>query len=229
MASKANANEARFHLDSRGVTRLFIVLACGVILGASLITPWWTRGFNINWDEDQNPRPAEAPVEGLYVNYRPYATPGSAGGFSTDAGRETATAILGISLTLCALFVVAASVLRVAMRMGWVETNHDTPVRFAIGAFVVGLFAVLWGAFFLPLLGPNPGMLYGGESDQTVQDFGEEDFAFVESTRYANVGFFLGIVGAVGFPAFLWADAVRERNEAGTSTASRTGRASPSF
>ena len=68
---------------------------------------------------------------------------------------------------------------------------------------------MLWGAFFLPLLGPNPGWLYG-EEGQFPEGF-DGDEGVVESTRFANVGFFLGIVGAVGYPAVLWFDAARTR------------------
>lgn len=226
MVAKSSPSGKKVELTARDTTRLFIVLVGAVVLSASLITPWWTRGVTVDWDEDDNPRPAGAPTEGFYVQYKPYMTPASPAGFSTDAGRETATAVLGIALTLCAAFVAAAGGLRLGKRLGWIEVGDDAPVRFAIGAFIVGTFAVLWGAFFLPLLGPNPGWLYGEEAQMSEEEaFGEEGASFIEDVRYANVGFFLGIVGGVAFPAFLWYDAAQARalNWTGQSTRSAPG------
>lgn len=193
----------------RDANRLTFILVGATLLLAATITPWWTRGFTYDFSDDQ-PRPFGEVYEGAYVQYRPFATPGSLAGFSTDGQRETATAVLGIALVLCGLFAWATTGLRLAMRFGRLETDHDLPVRFAMTAFLLGLFAVLWGAFFLPLLGPNPGMLYGNEGE-IPEGFDADDFNFVESTRFANVGFFLGIAGAVGYPAVLWFDAARTR------------------
>lgn len=194
----------------RDVNRLVLVLVGATLLFAAMITPWWTRGITVDWDEQDNPRPVGPAYEGLYVQYRPFATPGSIGGFSTDGARETATAVLGISLVLCSLFATATTALRLAMRFGKLETDHDLPVRFGITATLLGVFAVLWGAFFLPLLGPNPGWLYGDEADFDPSQL-PDGTSFVESVRYANVGFFLGILGAVAYPAALWFDAARVR------------------
>lgn len=194
-------------------SRLIFVLLGAVVLFGALVAPWWTRGMNI--DEEQLYEndgdmwfvgfwPGS---EGIYYNYGAFQTPSNGnGGISTDAAREPATAILGIGLVLCAAFVVAGVTVRWLMARGTLETSHDAPVRLAICAFVAGLFAVLWGAFFLPLVGDNPGMLYGEEP--AGEDF-ETDV--LETTRYANVGFFLGIAGAVLFPAYLWFDAARVR------------------
>ncbi len=208
-------------MGSRQSTRLMLVILGAAVLSASLVTPWWTRGFTEDFN-DNNPRPEGMGAEGFSFNYRPFGTPGGIAGFSTDAGRETATAVLGISLTVCMLFAAAVGVLRLGMHLGWIETNHDAPVRFAIMAFIVGVFAVIWGAFFLPLLGPNPGMLYGEEGEDQGVDFFTGDQDFTEASRYANVGFFLGIVGAVGFPAYLWFDAARTRALSGTGTTTRS-------
>lgn len=227
--TSATSNVEPLPMGSRQATRLMLVLVGAAVLSASLVTPWWTRGVTEDFNDD-NPRPEGAAVEGFYVQYRPYMTPASPAGFSTDAGRETATAVLGIALTVCSLFVAAIGVLRLGMHFGWIETNHDVPVRLAIVAFIVGIFAVIWGAFFLPLLGPNPGMLYGNEGTDSGNDFftgSEQDFT--ESTRYANVGFFLGIVGAVGFPAYLWADAARTRALSGTTNPKRSTSSEPTF
>lgn len=216
-------------LGRRDVNRIMLVLVGGALLGAALITPWWTRGLTYDWDEQDNPRPVGGMYEGAYVQYRPFATPGSLAGFSTDGSRETATAVLGVALVICALFAWATSILRIAMRFEWVETNHDLPVRFAIIATILGIFAVVWGAFFLPLLGVNPGWLYGDEAqggaDNSQVQNGDGQ-TIIESTRYANVGFFLGIIGGVAYPAALWFDAARTRalNTIGTTMtmASRT-------
>lgn len=208
-----SSSQPKVELTARDTSRLFIALVGAVVLSASLVTPWWTRGLTIDWDEDDNPRPIGTPAEGFYVQYRPYSTPGGFAGLSTDAGRETATAVLGIALTLCAAFAAAAGALRVGKRLGWLDVSDDAPVRFAIGAFIVGTFAVLWGAFFLPLLGPNPGWLYGEEAQVSPEETfdGGDGATFIEDVRYANVGFFLGIVGGVAFPAFLWYDAAQAR------------------
>lgn len=193
----------------RDVNRLTFVIVGATLLFAATITPWWTRGVTLDYDED-NPRPYGEVYEGVYVQYRPFATPASLAGFSTDGERETATAILGVALVLCALFASATTALRLAMRFGKLEADHDLPVRFAMIAFILGLFAVLWGAFFLPLLGPNPGWLYGTEGE-LPDGFDEEDLNGATATRFANVGFFLGIAGAVAYPAVLWFDAARTR------------------
>lgn len=210
MARKSPEPDAEPAFGRRDVNRLTIVILGATLLFAATITPWWTRGFTYDFD-DENPRPFGNVQEGGYVQYRPFATPGSLAGFSTDGQRETATAILGISLLLCGIFAAATTALRLAMRFGKLETDHDLPVRFAMTAFILGLFAVLWGAFFLPLLGPNPGWLYGEEGEFPEGFDDEEAQGVVESTRFANIGFFLGIAGAVGYPAVLWFDAARTR------------------
>lgn len=207
MARKAPTDEPTF--TRRDVNRLTLILVGATLLFAATITPWWTRGVTYNFN-DEIERPFGAVYEGGYVQYRPFATPGSIGGFSTDGQRETATAILGIALVLCALFATATTALRLAMRFNKLETDHDLPVRFAMTATLVGLFAVLWGAFFLPLLGPNPGLLYGNEGE-LPPGADDEELQIIESTRFANIGFFLGIVGAVAYPAVLWFDASRTR------------------
>lgn len=196
----------------RDINRLTFVLVGATLLFAATITPWWTRGYTLDFDEDDNPRPPGAPYEGGYVQYRPFATPASLAGFSTDGERETATAILGIALVLCGLFASATTALRMLMRFGKVEADHDLPVRFAMTAFILGLFAVLWGAFFLPLLGPSPGWAFGDDTDfneEEREDLGTE--GFLESKRFLNIGFYVGILGAVGYPAVLWFDAARTR------------------
>ena len=194
-------------------TRLMLVLLGAALLVGALVAPWWTRGMNV--DEEQLSEndgdmwfvgfwPGS---EGIYYNYGAFQTPSNGnGGTSTDAAREPATALLGVGLVLCAAFVVAGVTVRWLMARGTLETSHDAPVRLAICAFVAGLFAVLWGAFFLPMSGDNPGMLYG---EEPFDDDFETDV--LETTRYANVGFFLGIAGAVLFPAYLWFDAARVR------------------
>lgn len=202
----------------RDINRLTLVLVGATLLFAATVTPWWTRGLTMQWDDEENPRPTGYAYEGFYVQYRPFATPGSLAGFSTDGQRETATAVLGVALVLTGLFATATTVVRTGMRLGKIETDHDAPVRFAIIATILGAFAVLWGAFFLPLLGPDPGWLYGDEGTNTVTT--EDGVEFIESARFANVGFFLGILGAVGYPAALWFDAARARALAtqGTTT-----------
>lgn len=212
---------------SRERARLVLTLLGVAILVSAFLAPWWTRGFTIDWDEDDNPRSTfTAGIEGVYHNYGPFRTPSGSqiqglGGDSVDSGRETAVAILGIGLLACTLFVAANLAVRWMMATGRLETDHSAPVYLAIGAFIAGVFTVLWAAFFLPLAGPGGGMLYGEEPEEgNADDFGFDGDGSFEVARYANAGFFLGIVGAVGFPAYLWADAARTRALAGyTSTA----------
>lgn len=157
-------------------------------------------------------------AEGIYFNYGPFTTPGFQG-TSFDAGREAAVAVLGIALLTCSLLCATVVALRWLTATGRVGPNPHVPVRLAIAAFLAGLVAVLWGAFFLPLAGDNPGMLYGDEDPQSLSDDTE---GILETTRYANVGFFLGIAGAIGFPAYLWIDAARARFLAGEPTPKAT-------
>jgi hypothetical protein len=103
------------------------------------------------------------------------------------------------------------------------ETDLNTPIYLAMGAFIAGIFTVLWAAFFLPLAGPGGGWLYGDEPDmEETEGPGDGGFVQYEVSRYANVGFFLGIVGGIGFPAYLWADATRTRALAGGAPVTAT-------
>lgn len=196
-------------LTSKQSTRLLVGLLGTILLTAAMVAPWWTRGLTETFS-DQNPRQPGQIGEGLYASYGPYQVPGSFSGFSTDAGRATATTILGIAMTTCIVLVVLVNAIRVLRAQNRIETTDDVPVRLAIFATLAGTFAVLWGAFFLPLLGPNPGWLYGTEGAVTSQTFGSSA-QFFETARYANVGFFLAIVGAVLYPAMLWIEAHTER------------------
>ncbi len=209
-APATTATTGPLPFGERESTRLIFILLGAVILGGAIISPWWTRGTNVDEEKAQefDDDLAVPGTEGLYFNYAPFRTPGG-GTISFDAGRAAAVAILGIALVGCGLFAFTATAARYLMATGRVEMNHNAPVRLAIVATICGIFAVLWGAFFLPLMGDNPGMLYGDERPETL---GADSDGIVETTRYANVGFFLGIVGAVVYPAYLWADAARVRN-----------------
>lgn len=199
-----------FVLESRPATRLLLgIIGTSLLLG-SMLTPWWTRGLTTTYN-DANPRPQGFPVEGFYASYGPFSTPGSFSGFSTDAGRATAVAVLGIALSICIACVLVYHGLRIGRALGRVETSPDVPTRFAIAATLLGSFAVLWAALFLPLLGPNPGWLYGTEG-QSSGPIGPSQF--VEGVRYANVGMFLGLLGAVAYPVYLWIEAATERRAA---------------
>lgn len=200
-------------------TRLILVLLGATVLLGAFLAPWWTRGMDV--DEHKLYAPVDGEddgtsfsilgfwpgTEGIYYNYGAFHTP-SNGGVSSDSGREAAVAVLGIGLALCAAFAAVSLAVRWMMARGVLELSYDAPVRLAICAFVAGIFAVLWGAFFLPLAGDNPGMLYGEEPSHDV--FAQTE-GILETARYANVGFFLGIVGAVVFPGYLWFDAARVR------------------
>lgn len=51
-------------------------------------------------------------------------------------------------------------------------------------------------------------MMWG---DERPTNLDEQSNGIAETTRYANVGFYLGIVGAMAYPAFLWFDTNRVR------------------
>lgn len=211
------AAPAALPMGHRQSTRLIVLLLGLTLLLGALVAPWWTRGMDV--DEEKLDEATDGDggsfgfaylvpgAEGLYLNYAPFRTPGQ-GTVTYDAGREAATSVLGLGLVACLVFAGSALLVRWLMVTGRLEENLDAPVRLAIVAFIAGVFAVLWGAFFLPLAGDNPGMLYG---DERPSNLGDNSDGILETTRYANVGFFLGIVGAVGFPAYVWLDASRTR------------------
>lgn len=203
-------------LTRRDVSRILVVLVGTAILAGAVLSPWWTRGTTLVSSSPGSNNPSgvtdnsrPAGVEGFYMNYAPFSTPGGISGFSTDSSRAAAVAVLGVSLLLCAAFLAGHHVLRLGIARGSFDVSLDAPVRFAILAFVAGLFAVLWGLFFLPMLGNNPGLMWGNE--YTLGNVGATG---LHATRYANVGFYLGIVGAVLYPAYIWIDANTARNEA---------------
>lgn len=189
--------------------RVLLVVVGSAVLFSALVSPWWTRGVNLE-DTPQFPASERPPgVEGIYANYSPFRTPGAIAGFTTDGSRAMAVAILGLGLVLCQAFAWTHLVIRRGMERGTLEENPDIPVRFAIAAFICGAFAVLWGALMLPLLGNNPGFLWGTEYGSTLV---AETDGILSETRYANAGFYLGIVGAMAYPALLWAQAASARN-----------------
>lgn len=189
------------------VARIMTVLVGSAFLFASLVSPWWTRG--VTFKPGTAARDLHLPgVEGLYANYGPFRTPGSLAGFTTDSSRAAAVSILGVALLLCGAFLAGHHLVRWGRASGRFDVSASAAVRFAMAAFGLGLFAVLWGLFFLPLLGTHPGLLWGGEYHPDGID------AVFEVNRYANVGFYLGIVGAVAYPGFFWVDAARARASA---------------
>ncbi len=202
-------------LTKQDLSRIILVVLGLAFLAGALVSPWWTRGVTLHsvcggrsssaCDSDAQRPPA---IEGEYLNYAPFRTPGEVVGFTSDASRASAVSVLGIALVVAAAFAVLHVAARIAMRQGWVTLDHDVVVRLAIAAFMAGAFAVLWGALFLPLLGTGPGMMWGTE-------YGSANFSGGQTTvtRYANAGFFLAIIGAVGFPAYLWVDASVERSQ----------------
>jgi len=215
MASSKAASKA-LPFGRTEATRVAVVLLGGILIATAFLTPWWTRGLSLDYDEDEFSRSFPGFDEPA-TSYGPFKTPG-AGGFSADASRAAAVAVLGVSASVAALFASASLGTRALMHTGRIEENLDVPVRFAIVAFLAGAFAIVWAGLFLPLLGNNPGWLYGQESG--FADLGEFG-AYIEVVRYANVGFFAGILGLVAYPAWLWADAARVRavRTAGTTVA----------
>ena len=197
-------------IGRKEVLRTAVVIVAIAIVAGAFLTPWWTRGLSLptvkgaGSSSQSGQDLQKSLVEGQYVNYGPYSTP-QVQGLATDPGRETATAVLGIAASLAIAFAFASLWVRWSTFTGRIATTPSLAVRLAIVASVVGVFTVLWGAFFVPLLGPNPGWLYAGKT--VSQSVGNSISVAYETTRYANVGFFLGILGFVGFPAYLWVDA----------------------
>ncbi|MES2153906.1 MAG: hypothetical protein V4510_02105 [bacterium] len=234
--SKNEPTSTPRNLTSSGSTRMFILLlGVAVVIGA-FVAPWWTRGVTLNHDCAYNEAAQDCPrssggvsfggagvpgIEGLFLNYGPFHTP-TASGIGTDASRETATSVLGIGAVTATLFAVAGLVVRGLTATGRITTSANLPVRLAIVAFSAGLFTVLWATFFLPLLGNGPGMLWGSNFS------GSQNLGIFYDSRFANVGYYLGIIGFVGLPAYLWVDAVAARNATGVSTGNwQAGDASP--
>ncbi len=205
MMASTKTKSTGLELTSRDITRVVVVLVGTAIVIAAFLAPWWTRGISIEYNDEENPRQIPG-FDQPSLSYGPFSTPG-AGGFSADGSREAAVSVLGIGFVLTTGLVTGSLWLRGLARTGRIDVNPDVAVRMTIAAFITGLFTVIWAAFFLPLLGTNPGWLYGQELGSGVLD----GVDFVEDVRYANAGFFLGIVGLVMYPAFLWADASASR------------------
>jgi len=129
-------------------------------------------------------------------NYGPFHTP-SVQGVGTDASRETAVSVLGIGAFTATLFAAASLAVRGLAAIGRITAHPSTAVRLAIIAFAAGLFTVLWGTFFLPLLGNGPGMLWGSNFS------GDASLGMYFDSRYANVGYYLGVLGFVALTPVL--------------------------
>jgi hypothetical protein len=220
--------ERPLKLDSTSTTRIWMVILGGAFVLASFATPWWTRGMNVESDNDGNQGGGLPGTEGLYFHYGPFSTPGG-GGVSTDASRETVTGVLGILMVSSTAFVSASFVIRHLHRRGTIEASPSLPVGLAIAGFGLGFAAVLTGLLFVPLMGSNPGFAYGDEDSQGVDG---ASGGLIESTRYANAGFFFGIIAFIAYPTYAWVDAAasRQRKEqadaAHAGTGSSTGAAS---
>lgn len=225
MAAKTLQASTNAPTLSRDGSRRLVILLIGValVIGA-FVAPWWTRGLTLNHDcaygspQDQatacpqsnsrnsglNSGLTIPGSEGLYLNYGPFHTP-SLLGAGTDASRDTATSVLGIGAVLATLFLGASLALRALAGMGRISAHPSVAVRFAIAAVGAGIFTVLWATFFLPLFGNGSGMLWGHNFNY---DFGSN---VVYDSRYANVGYFLGIIAFVGVPVYAWVDASQAR------------------
>jgi hypothetical protein len=209
-----------------GTRRLVILLLGTALVVAAFVAPWWTRGLTLNHDcaygdpaTNTDCNRGSGPsgvgfgvpgVEGLFLNYGPFHTP-TANGVGTDASRETAVSVLGVGALLGTLFMGASLAVRGLVATGRASASPNLPVRLAIFAFSAGLFTVLWGAFFLPLLGNGPGMLWG--SNFAGSPFGTGNLVY--DSRYANVGFYAGILAFVALPAWVWVDAHQARASTG--------------
>jgi len=184
-----------------------VVLGTSLVIGA-FTAPWWTRGMDFDPVEEETNFPPG--MQGQYYHYGPFVTPGD-GQISFDASREGVVALLGVLGVATVGFLVASVLVRWAARAGRVGTDSNAPVRLSILAFLTGTAAVLIGGLFVPLLGQDPGFLWGDED--VTGTIAEQQGAteFFETTRYGNAGFFLGILAFVALPAFAWADAATVR------------------
>ncbi len=208
---------------------MVVVLVGVAVVIAAFASPWWTRGFTVDTDAEEDSFFIFPGAEGAYLEYGPFSTPGSERGFSTDSGRATAVAVLGIAAVIATLFMGAHVVLRSMGALGRVKVDRNVPVRLAMAAALVGTFTILWAGLFLPLAGPNPGFLWGEE--ESAQGAFASEYSSIKVTRYANAGFFFGMVAFVALPAYLWVDssAARARVEDPSQEAKAAPRDAVSF
>ncbi len=210
MAQDKPSAEGPVELHSRDVARLVVVLLGVALVIAAFSSPWWTRGLTLDKEGLEDSEWFFPPgSEGNYYDYGPFQIPASAAG-SSDSGRAAAVAILGVAAVVATLFIAAHLVLRYLSFRDKVAVDSSVPVRLAIAAVLVGAFTILWAGLFLPLAGPNAGFLYGDEPAPSGSFFNNDEAPF-QVTRYANAGFFFGIVAFVAFPAYLWVDASASR------------------
>ncbi len=197
------AERFRLRLDNSDIRHLAIVVVASVILLSSLITPWWTRGYTIDYADDQ-PDTDTAPVfvDTFTVSYYPFQTP-AFGPFQFDSVREAAVTITGIAIALSALLALGHNLVRWGIRTGRVDTDLGVPVKLAIASFLVGAFGVLF-ALLWPFMGINSDGIFSADA---VFGGDAPDGVLVEDQSFLNAGFFLGILGFMMYPAYLWVDA----------------------
>ena len=138
---------------------------------------------------------------------------------------EHAVTVTGIAVALCAVFAAASNIVRWGIARGRIDADDGMPVKLAIVALWFGLFGVLF-VLLWPYIGINGEGYY---ASQTVFEDGSGDgqVLLVQDREFLNVGFYVGILGFVAYPAYLWADAhaAREAKNATTGAPASKGQA----
>ncbi len=196
------AEESGLRLDGADVRHLIIAAVATIIIATSMFTPWWTRGYTVEYEDGATPGD-EFPVfvDTLTVSYYPFSTP-NYGPFQFDSVREAAVTITGIAVAVAGALIVAHNLVRAGVRTGRVAVDPGVPVKLAIAAFLIGAFGVLF-ALLWPFMGVNGDGIFSAD---TVEG-GGDDVWLVEDRSFLNAGFFLGVVGFMLYPAYLWVDA----------------------
>lgn len=211
------ANKQPFVINQKDVTHLVVVAVATVLLVTAMFAPWWTRGYTIDHGSDATPeqKAMEGPsgfIDTITVSYYPFVTP-SFGPFQFDSIREIAVTVTGIALVLCAVFVMAHNLTRWGIRTGRINASPGLPIKFAIASFWLGLIGV--GSVLLwPFLGQNIEGIYSFDQLFPPDGFeGGEDgpVTVIKEAEYLNVGFYVGILGFIAYPAYLWINAASVR------------------
>lgn len=224
------AGNNRLVINSKDVSHLVVLAVAALLIVTALTTPWWTRGYIIDHDNDataQETGEVPAFMDTFDVSYYPFVTP-AFGPFQFDSIREIAVTVTGLAVAMCAIFVVAHNLSRLGIRTGHINASPGLPVKFAIAAFWLGIVGV-GSALLWPFLGTNIEGIYGYEEFFTNTNAEGGDVTVVEQGAFMNIGFYLGFIAFVMYPAYLWINAhlVRQAQEDAAASGSEEG--SPSY
>jgi hypothetical protein len=206
---------------TRQDVRFLTIAAVGALLiVTAFTTSWWTRGYTVEHGDDASAGDDfPAFLDTLTVSYGPFSTP-SFGPFQFDSVREVAVTVTGIAVALAAIFATASMAVRWGVSRGRVDADDGVAVKLAIASVWLGLFGVLF-VLLWPFIGVNGDGYYSSE-----EVFGGDGSAMlVENKEFLNVGFYVGILGFVAYPAYLWYAAHAAREQATTTAAGKRAKA----